>query len=201
MAIIGTFSAVKDGYAGTIRTLSINARVKLLANDRKGNEGAPDFRQRDVFPVRLTPQSADQLPLWEIPLSMGFSRTPFGLWARLFDLIETTALSKLRLIGLAERLHLVRRVWLNFEIADPHDWTPFLLLLQRMGVPCVTLTVHSSSLTAGPGPYTRSSLDETRIHRQIEQVFSTIRTLPGFVPATASEAAQYLENMHAGSRN
>lgn len=44
MAVIGTFSAINDGYAGTIRTLSINARVKILANDRKETEGAPDFR-------------------------------------------------------------------------------------------------------------------------------------------------------------
>jgi uncharacterized protein (DUF736 family) len=44
MAIIGTFSAVKDGYAGTIRTLTMNARLKILANERKESEGAPDFR-------------------------------------------------------------------------------------------------------------------------------------------------------------
>ncbi|MBN9276460.1 MAG: DUF736 family protein [Hyphomicrobium sp.] len=43
MPVIGTFSVVKDGYAGTIRTLSINARVKILANDRKGKESGPDF--------------------------------------------------------------------------------------------------------------------------------------------------------------
>jgi len=44
MAVIGTFSAVNDGYAGSIRTLTVNARVKILANDRKESEGAPDFR-------------------------------------------------------------------------------------------------------------------------------------------------------------
>ncbi|MCL4765418.1 MAG: DUF736 family protein [Hyphomicrobiaceae bacterium] len=44
MAVIGTFSAVNDGYAGSIRTLTVNARVKILANDRKETEGAPDFR-------------------------------------------------------------------------------------------------------------------------------------------------------------
>ena len=44
MPVIGTFSAVSDGYAGTIRTLSINARVKIFANDRKETEGSPDFR-------------------------------------------------------------------------------------------------------------------------------------------------------------
>jgi len=44
MPVIGTFSAVNDGYTGTIRTLSINARVKFIVNDRKETESAPDFR-------------------------------------------------------------------------------------------------------------------------------------------------------------
>jgi uncharacterized protein (DUF736 family) len=44
MPVIGTFSAVKDGYAGTIRTLTVNTKVQILANDRKEGEGAPDFR-------------------------------------------------------------------------------------------------------------------------------------------------------------
>ena len=34
MPIIGTFTAVKDGYAGTIRTLNLNSKVEILANDR-----------------------------------------------------------------------------------------------------------------------------------------------------------------------
>jgi uncharacterized protein (DUF736 family) len=44
MPIIGTFSAVKDGYAGRIRTLTMNVPVRLVANDRKDSDGAPDFR-------------------------------------------------------------------------------------------------------------------------------------------------------------
>ena len=44
MAVIGVLSAVNDGYAGTIRTITMNARVKIVANDRKESESAPDFR-------------------------------------------------------------------------------------------------------------------------------------------------------------
>ena len=44
MPVIGTFSAVKDGYSGTIRTLTMTAKVSILANDRKESQGAPDFR-------------------------------------------------------------------------------------------------------------------------------------------------------------
>ncbi len=43
MAVIGVLSAVNDGYAGTIRTITMNARVKIVANDRKETESAPDF--------------------------------------------------------------------------------------------------------------------------------------------------------------
>ena len=43
MQLIGTFSAVKDGYAGTICTLSINAEVQIVANDHKESDGAPEY--------------------------------------------------------------------------------------------------------------------------------------------------------------
>ncbi len=163
-------------------------------------DGAPDYRGRDLMPVRLAPR-AGEAALWELPLSMGYTRQPFATWARVFERIEGSALRRLRLIGIAERLGLVRRVWLNFEIGDRHDWTPFLVLLQRMGVPCITLTLHSSSLVAGPGPYTRTADDERRIFGQIEHVFATLRRLPGFQPATASHVATTLESRHASVGN
>lgn len=44
MPVIGTFKPDKDGYAGTIRTLTLNAKVRIVANDQKHGAGAPDFR-------------------------------------------------------------------------------------------------------------------------------------------------------------
>ena len=44
MPVIGTFTAVKDGYTGTIRTLTLNSKVQILANDHRDGEGAPEFR-------------------------------------------------------------------------------------------------------------------------------------------------------------
>ena len=81
MPVIGTFQAVKDGYAGTIRTLMLNGRVKILANDRKASEGAPDFRislgNTEIGAVwRKTKQGTDQTylrvrlddPAWSQPI-------------------------------------------------------------------------------------------------------------------------------------
>lgn len=44
MSIIGTFTRTADGYAGVIRTLSVNVKAKIVANDKNGNDKAPDFK-------------------------------------------------------------------------------------------------------------------------------------------------------------
>ena len=44
MPVIGNFKADKDGYSGSIRTLTLNAKVRIIANDQKQSQGAPDFR-------------------------------------------------------------------------------------------------------------------------------------------------------------
>ena len=44
MTIIGTFSKTADGYAGTIRTMTINVKAALVAHDKNGKDKAPDFK-------------------------------------------------------------------------------------------------------------------------------------------------------------
>ena len=45
MAIIGHFSPSKEGgWEGTIQTLSINTKVRLVPNDNQSGEKAPAFR-------------------------------------------------------------------------------------------------------------------------------------------------------------
>lgn len=44
MANIGTFTADKDGFTGTLRTLTLNVKAKLVPNDKGDNEHAPDYR-------------------------------------------------------------------------------------------------------------------------------------------------------------
>jgi uncharacterized protein (DUF736 family) len=43
MANIGTFTAQNSGFTGTVRTLTLNVKVKFVPND-KGSENAPDYR-------------------------------------------------------------------------------------------------------------------------------------------------------------
>jgi uncharacterized protein (DUF736 family) len=44
MSVIGAFAATTDGYVGTIRTLTIHAKLRIVAIDNKSREDSPDFR-------------------------------------------------------------------------------------------------------------------------------------------------------------
>ena len=44
MATIGSFTASKDGFTGTIRTMTINVKVKIVINQNKMSDSAPDYR-------------------------------------------------------------------------------------------------------------------------------------------------------------
>ena len=44
MARIGAFTVTEDGYAGTIQTLTINTKARIVTNEQKTNESAPDYR-------------------------------------------------------------------------------------------------------------------------------------------------------------
>jgi uncharacterized protein (DUF736 family) len=43
MAIIGTFTTIDNGFTGTIRTLTLNIKVKLIRVDNPSDKG-PHFR-------------------------------------------------------------------------------------------------------------------------------------------------------------
>ena len=43
MANIGTFTAQNNGFTGTVRTLTLNVKVKIVPSDKE-SENAPDYR-------------------------------------------------------------------------------------------------------------------------------------------------------------
>lgn len=166
------------------------------------DDGAPDYRGRGLLPNRLPPAEQGRPPLWEIPLTLAFNRRPLGFWRRCYELIENSWLGKLHLIGIAERLRLIRRIWLNFESPLGEHMLDMLPVARRLGLQHVCFTVHSSSLMAGKGPYTRTAGDEQRIFGLIERVFAKLAASAEFIPVTTTELAQQLEGeYHACARN
>jgi len=45
MSVIGTFVPAKDGcWVGTVRTLTMNTKLRFVPNDNRENDSAPAFR-------------------------------------------------------------------------------------------------------------------------------------------------------------
>lgn len=179
-----------------LRQRGFRADSSVVPYSTWADDGAPDYRHRDLHPVRLPPRNSDEQPIWEIPLTLGFSRRPFRFWARLQRCVDQSWLRRLHPFGIADRLGLVRQAWLNFEIEPVERILSFLKSLRPMKLPCICLTVHSSSLMAGKGVYTATAADEERIFSAIDRVLATLAGWPEFRSATMSEAANQLEEMH-----
>jgi uncharacterized protein (DUF736 family) len=98
MSVIGTFTSAKDGgWTGSIRTLTINTKVRLVPNDNRDNENAPLFRVfagksriGDAWSARSTGNSPkDYLrlrlddPSWPEPMSAALFQSDDGKDAQL----------------------------------------------------------------------------------------------------------------------
>ena len=179
-----------------LRSRGFLADASVLPYTAWGEDGAPDYRTRGLMPRRSDDPPDGGRPLWEIPLTRGFTRRPSAVWRRFYDLAEHTWLARLHVVGIAERAQIVRRVWLNFEQHSAEAIVGFLGVLRRRHPPHVSLTLHSSSLLAGSSPYTRTKEDEQRLFGSVERVLDRLAEWPEFEPATITAVAQRLESQH-----
>ena len=162
------------------------------------DDGAPDYRDRDLTPVR---RDYGDHWIWEIPLTLAFTRRPWRRWSQLYQLGERPMWRQLRLVGIAERL-LVQRIWLNLEHPLGDQAERLLPVLQAAGVPCINLTMHSSSLRPGLNSYTRTEADLQRLYDRLDRVLQRIHDTTDYQPATVSEVARHLESQyHACTRH
>lgn len=176
-----------------LREKGFLADVSAIPFTKLDDPDAPDYRHRDLRPRRLPPNHRYDKPFWDLPLTMGFTRRPTGLWRRFYQQVEGSWLRRLRLIGIAEALGLVKRIWLNFEVFSAKEMLQLLKALRPRRLPFICFTVHSSSLMAGGNPYVRTKEEEQQLVRNVEEVFSTISEWPEFRPATVAGVTQRLE--------
>ncbi|MEZ6135227.1 MAG: hypothetical protein R3C53_09985 [Pirellulaceae bacterium] len=151
------------------------------------DEGAPNYYQHSLRPTVIASNAADGHQLCRIPLTRLFTRRPFQFWNSVHHIIETSPLSKLRLIGIMERINLVRRIWLNFETESTEAMLWVVRHAHRLNLPYLCFTVHSSSLSVGPSPYARTAEQVDRILNGVERVLAELAADPRFQPATLAE--------------
>ena len=157
----------------------------------------PSFVGAPVDPYRLgggdvrIPQPDGAL--LEIPMSIGFSRTPFGVWSGIRQVLASPVLRPLHLAGLAARVGLIKRIFLSPEIHGVPDMLTLSHHLIDQGARCLHLFFHSGSLRAGLSPHSPNGAAVERLYARIagyiEQLARTAS--PTFV--TVGEAAARLE--------
>jgi len=165
------------------------------------DDGAPDYRKRSIFPERLPPVEPVGSALWEVPVTLGYTRVDFSRWSRILNTLAKPPWRHLRLVGIFERTGVVKRVWLNFEDTNPDDMIRLIDILVQLNVPCICFTVHSSSLYVGGNPYSKTPDDVKRIWDTANTVLANIAKRPEFTPATIAEIAQALEKRYESHRN
>lgn len=89
MAIIGTFTATKDGgWSGNIRTLTIDVKARFVPNDNRENEQAPAFRiftGRSELGAAWRQRSNGDPPRDYLSIKLDDPALPEGISAALFE--------------------------------------------------------------------------------------------------------------------
>jgi peptidoglycan/xylan/chitin deacetylase (PgdA/CDA1 family) len=131
-------------------------------------------------------------PLLEVPVSWAYSRRPWGPWGRLHRLLERPALRPLRLVGIASRLNVIRRIALSPELASVADMVTLSRRVLEHGIRHLHMFWHTPSLRPGLSPFVTTSADVEHLYAAVEEY---LERLSGFATvrfATISEAAREL---------
>ncbi len=179
-----------------LRDAGIWIDASVLPYSTWEDEGAPDYRGRDLTPRRLPPRHPGDKPLWELPLSFGYTRKSQGFWNRALKLADTKLGRLARVTGIMDRTGIVSKAWLNFENPLAERMLEFLNVLRMLRPSMVSFTLHSSTLLPGGSPYTRTSADVNRMMERAEAVLNQLRNWPEFAPATYTATATHLESQH-----
>ncbi len=172
----------------------------------ESHDGGPNFIGAPLSCYSLDGQSDVRVPaaageVQEVPMSVGYSRRPFGLWSRIHRALAVRALRPVRLLGLARRLGVIKVIALSPELWSADD----MLLLSRHlideGLGHVQLSFHSPSLRAGLTPYAQTPAAVEGIYTAIETYleglagmarveFATLRDVHTLLGGTSPSARQ-----------
>jgi len=149
--------------------------------------GAPvEIYRPHTDDVRLATSNG---PITEVPISVGYTRIPKKHWLRMARWSTSRLVRPTRLVGLAARLGLTRRVMLSPETDSPWDMLSLSQALIRCGAEHLHMFFHSSSLCPGLTPFTRTSADIARLYASIEEYLDALANITTITFATVEEAA------------
>lgn len=156
-------------------------------------DGGPDFRRAPAHPYRPARddlQAHGELPIVEIPVSIGLTRrVPAALQRAYVHLPRVT-----RLRGLLSRdgLGLVDYAWLYPVRFELDLMTRAADVLVAGGAPTLNVFLHSSELVPGMSGRVKTSADVEQVLQRLEGLFRHCLERLGAEPCTLAEAGRAL---------
>ncbi|MBN1600311.1 MAG: hypothetical protein JW915_01825 [Chitinispirillaceae bacterium] len=120
------------------------------------------FSEDDIF----LPRSDGKLV--EIPLSTGYLQNNFYIANRLFKFFHQKPISRLRIIGILNKLGIVNRACLCPETNTEQEMIGIAKVFMKKDFKIVNMMFHSTSIKAGLSPFTKTVHDEERIFNRIK---------------------------------
>jgi hypothetical protein len=193
----GRYGLGRDTVAALLRCgYQVDSSVVPFVSWERFDDG-PTFVDAPLDAYRLSPdrdvtQPAEDGDLIEVPLSCGFNHRPFAVWGLVRRTLEAPGLRRLRLVGLAARTGLCKRMVLSPEVASLREMVTLSRRLLDQGVRHLQLTWHSPSLVPGLGPFTATTADVNRLYASVAEYLERLSQITPLTFVTVSEAAGLL---------
>ena len=174
-----SFRSGRWGYnqdvADNISRLGYKVDSSIISYTSWSDYYGPDFSELPPDPFELnTCKYNGQRKLLEIPATVGYLRNNYNLSNRVYKLTRVPALKKLRLLGIIEKLNLVKQIVLSPELSTSEEMILLTDIMKRKGYKCATMYFHSTTLKVGASPYVKNKSDEDDFYLTIRKYLEYI---------------------------
>ena len=132
----------------------------------------PNFRASSTHPfyfkaanIRAHDNNGELL---EVPPTIGFYQSNFKLCDYLTNAISNSMLSRLRLLGILDRLNLLNFHWLSPELSSGAEMVKLSKRFVKSGHQFLNMSFHSTSLLPGKSPFVKNERELTTFLDKIE---------------------------------
>lgn len=146
-----------------------------------------NFRELSVKDIEVPTKDL----LLEIPVSIGFLQKKFELANKILKNIQKIN-HKFRLIGILNKLGLLKKVWLSPEISTSNQMINLSKVLMTKNIKILNMTFHSVTLIPGFNHFAKTENDLKEFYKRIYKFLEFCKE-SGIKPITLSETINLLE--------
>jgi hypothetical protein len=136
------------------------------------NYYGPDFSENHPGAYRFSCDNVFQEdpdgPMVEVPVTIGFAQENFSRCNRILRNLRGNHISKLKLIGIMYRLHLLNQIWLSPESSDSKEMIKLTQMMVKKNYAILNMTFHSPSLIEGLSPFVKTKEGERKFVKRIK---------------------------------